>query len=77
MKNKASFAEPVTIQYRNPLELDRFYLAPLVINQGPVPERRINSISRINVLYFRDNFIPGTNSVPERRNSSIQGINLG
>ena len=45
--------------------------------QGPVPERRNNSIPGLNVLYFRDNFIPGINSVPERRNSAIQGINLG
>ena len=44
---------------------------------GPVPERRNNSIPGINVPYFRDNFIPGINSVPERRNSAIQGINLG
>ena len=27
--------------------------------------------------YFRDNFIPGINSVPERRNNAIKGINLG
>ena len=47
------------------------------VNQGPVPERRNNSIPGINVPYFRDNFIPGINSVPERRNSAIQGINLG
>ena len=45
--------------------------------QGLVPERRNNSIPGINVPYFRDNFIPGINSVPERRNSAIQGINLG
>ena len=44
---------------------------------GPVPERRNNSIPGINVLYFRDNFIPGINSVPERRNNAIKGINLG
>ena len=44
---------------------------------GPVPERRNNSISGINVPYFRDNFIPGINSVPERRNNAIKGINLG
>ena len=44
---------------------------------GPVPERRNNSIPGINVPYFRDNFIPGINSVPKRRNSAIQGINLG
>jgi len=31
----------------------------------------------INVPYFRDNFIPGINSVPERRNSAIQRINPG
>ena len=46
-------------------------------HQGPVPERRNNSIPGINVPYFRDNFIPGINFVPERRNSAIQGINLG
>ena len=46
-------------------------------HQGPVPERRNNSIPGINLPYFRDNFIPGINSVPERRNSAIQGINLG
>ena len=45
--------------------------------QGPVPERRNNSISGIKVPYFRDNFIPGINSVPERRNNAIKGINLG
>ena len=45
--------------------------------QGPVPERRNNSIPGINVPYFRDNLIPGINFVPERRNSAIQGINLG
>ena len=45
--------------------------------QGPVPERRNNSIPGRNVPYFRDNFIPGINSVPERRNNAIQGINLG
>ena len=44
---------------------------------GPVPERRDNSIPGINVSYFRDNFIPGINSVPERRNNAIKGINLG
>ena len=48
----------------------------LLILQGPVPERRNNSIPGINVPYFRDNFIPRINSVPERRNSAIQGINL-
>ena len=36
-------------------------------DQGPVPERRNNSIPGINVPYFRDNFIPGINPVPERR----------
>ena len=45
--------------------------------QGPVPERRNNSIPGINVPYFRDNFISGINSVPERRNNAIKGINLG
>ena len=45
--------------------------------QGPVPERRNNSIPGINVPYFRDNFIPGINSVPEGRNTAIKGINLG
>ena len=45
--------------------------------QGPVPERRYNSIPGINVPYSRDNFIPSITSVPERRNSAIQGINLG
>ena len=45
--------------------------------QGPVPERRHNSIPGINVPYSRDNFIPRITSVPERRNSAIQGINLG
>ena len=49
----------------------------VVQTQGPVPERRNNSIPGINVPYFRDNFIPGINSVPERGNSAIQGINLG
>ena len=43
----------------------------------PVPERRNNCIPGINVPYFRDNFIPGINSVPERRNNAIRGINLG
>ena len=46
-------------------------------HQGPVPERRNNSIPGINVPYFRDNFIPGINSVPEKRNNAIKGINLG
>ena len=49
----------------------------LVIDQGPVPERRNNSIPGLNVSYFKDNFIPGLNSVPGRRNSTIWGINLG
>ena len=44
---------------------------------GPVPERRHNSIPGINMPYSRDNFIPRINSVPERRNSAIQRINLG
>ena len=44
---------------------------------GPVPERRNNSIPGINVPYFRDNFIPGINSVPERWNNTIKGIKLG
>ena len=49
-----------------------------VVDQlGPVPEKRNNSIPGINVPYFRDNFIPGINSVPERRNNAIKGINLG
>ena len=47
------------------------------VKLGPVPERKDNSIPGINVPYSRDNFIPGINSVPERRNSAIQGINLG
>jgi len=47
------------------------------LSLGPVPEKRNNSIPGINVPYFRDNFLPGINSVPERRNSAIQGINLG
>ena len=46
-------------------------------DQGPVPERTHNSIPGINMPYSRDNFIPRINSVPERRNSAIQGINLG
>jgi len=33
--------------------------------QGPVPERRNNSIPGINVPYFRGNFLLGINSVPE------------
>ena len=49
----------------------------VLLAQGPVPERRNNSIPGINVPYFRDNFIPGINSVRERRNSTIQGINMG
>ena len=44
---------------------------------GPVPERKNNSIPGINVPYSRDNFIPGITSVPDRRNSAMQGINLG
>ena len=40
---------------------------------GLVPERRNNSIPGINVPYSRHNFIPRINSVPERRNSAIQG----
>ena len=47
------------------------------VRLGPVPERWNNSIPGINVPYFRDNFIPGINSVPERRNNAIKGINLG
>ena len=39
--------------------------------QGPVPQRKDNSIPGINVPYSRDNFIPGITSVPERRNSAI------
>ena len=46
-------------------------------DQGPVPQRKDNSIPGINVPYSRDNFIPGITSVPERRNGAIQGINLG
>ena len=49
----------------------------LEVSQGPDPERRHNSILGINVPYSRDNFIPRITSVPERRNSAIQGINLG
>ena len=52
-------------------------LSMAAILLGPVPERRNNSIPGINVPYFRDNFIPGINSVPERRNNAIKGINLG
>ena len=52
---------------------NNFFLSRI---QGPVPERRNNSIPGINVPYSRDNFMPGINSVPERRNSAIQGINL-
>ena len=48
-----------------------------VIEQEPVPERRNNSIPRINEPYFRHNFIPGINSVPQRRNNALKGINLG
>ena len=33
--------------------------------QGPVPERRNNSIPGINVPYFRDDFLLGINYVPE------------
>ena len=47
------------------------------IDQGPVPERANNSIPGINVPCFRDNFIPGINSVPERTNNAMKGINLG
>ena len=43
----------------------------------PVPEWKDNSIPGINVPYSRDNFIPGITSVPERRNSAIQRVNLG
>ena len=46
-------------------------------DEGPVPERRNNPIPGINVSYFRDNFIPGINSVPGRRNNAIKEINLG
>ena len=55
----------------------KFTIMSRILQLGPVPERRNNSIPGINVPYFRDNFIPGINSVPERRNSAIQGINLG
>ena len=51
---------------------------PITVNDlGPVPERRNNNIPGINVPYFRDNFNPGINFVPGRRNSAIQGINPG
>ena len=43
------------------MELEKEYSC---IDQGPVPERRNISIQGINVPYFRDNFIPGINSVP-------------
>ena len=39
--------------------------------------RRNNFIPGVNVPYFRDNFIPGIYSVPERRDNAIKGINLG
>ena len=52
-------------------------LVIIMVMHGPVPERRNNSIPGINVPYFRDNFIPGINSVPERRNNAVKGINLG
>ena len=42
--------------------------------QGPVPERRNNSIPGMNVPYFRDNFIRGINSVPERRNTPCEVV---
>ena len=48
-----------------------------IVILGPVPERRNNSIPGINVPYFRDNFIPGINSVPERRNNAIKGNKSG
>ena len=48
-----------------------------LLTLGSVPERRNNSISGINVPYFRVNFIPGINYVPGRRNNAIKGINLG
>ena len=48
-----------------------------LIQLGPVPERSNNSIPGINVPYFRDDFIPGINCVPKRRNSAIQEINQG
>ena len=54
-----------------------FTLTAPLSTQGPVPERRNNSIPGINVPYFRDNFIPGINSVPERWNNTIKGIKLG
>ena len=58
--------------------IQMFFIAFLYFEDlGPVPERRNNSIPGINVPYFRDNFIPGINSVPERRNNAIKGINLG
>ena len=43
---------------------------------GPVAERKDNSISGIIVPYFMDNFIPGINSVPERKNNALEGVNL-
>ena len=46
-------------------------IKPCTIYQGPVLENRNNSIPGINVPYFRDNFIHGINSVPERRNNAI------
>ena len=51
--------------------LSKLNLLPLksrreINDLGPVPERRNNSIPGIKVPYFRDNFIPGINSVPEK-----------
>ena len=63
--------------FGNVVHVARHSMYASVSHQGPVPERRNNSIPGINVPYFRDNFIPGINSVPKRRNSAIQGINLG
>ena len=51
------------------LPFGTFYV--IIVDLGPVPERRNNSIPGINVPNFRENFTPGINSVPEGRNSAI------
>ena len=65
-----------------PMSIEIHFSVPLDLRLpndilGPVPERKDNSIPGINVPYSKDNFIPGITSVPERRNSAIQEINLG
>ena len=48
------------------------YHAPF--DQGPVPERRNNSIPGINVPYFRDNFICGINTLKYSSKCALKSL---